>query len=100
MFSSFLVRAARGRCAAGLSLCQPFARAPLPPSETALGDRSHAVSTMNSVVERRKTGKMRLLAGFWPFQGSGPSRTGAFVWRNRPDCPYAEIGIDAILQEA
>ena len=41
---------------------------------------------------------MRLLAGFWPFKGFGPSRTGAFVWRNRPDCPYAELGIDAILQ--
>ena len=48
--------------------CQPFARALWPPSETALGDRSHAVSLVRSVVERRKTSKMRLLAGFWPFK--------------------------------
>ena len=40
-------------------------------------------------------GKMRLVL---PFQGPGPSRTGAFVWRNRPDCPYADLGIDAICR--
>ena len=63
--------------------------------ETALGNRSHAVSPVRPVFERRKMGKMRLVL---PFQGPGPSRTGAFVWRNRPDCPYADLGIDAICR--
>ena len=66
------------------------------PPETALGDRSHAISTMNSVVERRKTGKMRLLAGFGLSRRFETARTGAFVWRNRQDRPYTELGIDAI----
>ena len=76
----------------GRSQAAAAARAP---AETTLGDRSHAVSPVRSVVERRKMGKMRLVL---PFQGPGPSRTGAFVWRNRPDCPYADLGIDAICR--
>ena len=76
----------------GRSQAAAAARAP---AETTLGDRSHAVSPVRSVVERRKMGKMRLVL---PFQGPGPSRTRAFFWRNRPDCPYAELGIDAILE--
>ena len=45
----------------GRSQAAAAARAP---AETTLGDRSHAVSPVNLVVERRTTGKMRLLAGF------------------------------------
>ena len=30
----------------------------------------------------------------------GPSRTRALFWRNRPHCPYAEIGIDATETES
>ena len=40
-------------------------------SRFALGDRSHAVSPVRSVVERCKTGKMRLLAGFLPSNALG-----------------------------
>ena len=69
MFSSLpgVSREAAAPLCWAVSLPSP-ARASCPPPKTALIDRSHAVSPVNLVVERRTTGKMRLLAGFGRFR--------------------------------
>ena len=71
-------------------------------SRFALGDRSHAVSPVRSVVERCKTGKMRLLAGFLPSNALGllgPVHSSGGIVRTVPTLISASMRLERLWRE-
>ena len=67
----------------------------LRPLSTTVPMPYHPCAQLSNDVRQVRCASWRVLA----VPSFGPSRTGEFVWRNRPECPYAELGIDAIWAE-
>ena len=90
---------ARAACAAGAVFAQALCACQRP-SETALNDHSHAVSPVRSGVERCKTGKMRLLAGFLPSNAlglRGPVHSSGGIVRTVPTLISASMRVERLF---